>query len=120
MECEGIPAGHLKQTNLKASKLSSEFINLATNCATCKTILGTDKNAMEVNREKTNLRVTVELSEPLDGIVDPGYDVEPVVEAATRLRPTACVGEVEVDVSDVASDGTDASQITEGDEVLKR
>ena len=70
--------------------------------------------------KKTNLGVTVELSEPLDGIVDPGYDVKLVVEAATRLRPAASVGEVEVDVSDVAGDGADSSQIAERDEVLMR
>ena len=89
---------------------------MATNCATCETIHGTDDYAMKI--KTTDLGVTVELSEPLDGIVDPGYDVELVVEAATRVRPTASVGEVEVDVSDVAGDGTHASQIAEGDEVL--
>ena len=57
----------------------------------------------------TDLGVTVELSKPLDGIVNPGHDVKPVVEAAARLRPAAGVGEVKVDVSDVARDRTDVS-----------
>lgn len=53
--------------------------------------------------------MTVELPKPLDGIVDPGHDVKPVVEATARLRPAAGVGEVKVDVPDVARDRTDVS-----------
>ena len=53
--------------------------------------------------------MAVELPKPLDGIVDPGHDVKPVVEATARLRPAAGVGEVKVDVPDVARDRTDVS-----------
>ena len=61
--------------------------------------------------------MTVQL-QSLDGIVDPRHDIEPMVEATARLRPAAGVGEVEVDVPDVARDRTDVPQIAVENEVL--